>query len=137
MNGTKGKRKYSKRPVAMGTGLCFGLSLSAMVYVISQDGMQIFTANMFSSLNLFQSIPCPRLSTCTRSNCFFSHRTDLPTQPPLCLPVASAKRSLPPSQTTPEPPRKLQKLGPLHKPLSNPSASQLNVFSSPCFNLPF
>ncbi|KAJ6628711.1 hypothetical protein B0H10DRAFT_1988935 [Mycena sp. CBHHK59/15] len=44
---------------------------------------------MFSSLRLFQQIACPDLRECTRPNCLFSHRTDLPPQPPLVPPTAA------------------------------------------------
>ncbi|KIL68064.1 hypothetical protein M378DRAFT_100578 [Amanita muscaria Koide BX008] len=85
---------------------------------------------MFSPLNLFQNIPCPRPSDCTRRPCFFSHRDGLPLPPPLCLPspaLLPAKRPDPPTQSSSlEPPRKLQKLAPLHNPLPLPASPQQN-----------
>jgi RNA exonuclease 1 len=44
---------------------------------------------MFSSLGLFQSLPCPHKSDCKRSVCLFSHAHDLP-QPPLIIATAAA-----------------------------------------------
>ncbi|KAJ7228576.1 ribonuclease H-like domain-containing protein [Mycena pura] len=90
---------------------------------------------MFSTLNLFQQLPCPDLSRCTRPKCLFSHRTDLPPVPALAIPVEQptsspsraisssatstvpAKRpvpgsSIPTSLTPQEPPRKQQKVTP-------------------------
>ncbi|KAK2466283.1 hypothetical protein APHAL10511_001925 [Amanita phalloides] len=71
---------------------------------------------MFSPLGLFHPIPCPAPADCHRPACFFSHRSDIPLPPPLCLPHAvpkvpqvPAKRSEPPPPSSPEPPRKLHK----------------------------
>ncbi|KAJ7507912.1 Rexo1 protein [Mycena galericulata] len=82
---------------------------------------------MFSSLRLFQQLACPDIPQCQRSNCLFSHRTDLPPPPTLVIPVDQpvrsasspstipAKRSVPsasvPGPSAPqEPPRKQQKI---------------------------
>ena len=105
---------------------------------------------MFSSLGLFQNLPCPERTTCTRPTCIFSHRTDLPPSPSLNIPVnepkiassstqrglsaaipakRSVNASLPESgngRPLGEPPRKLQKLSP-QKALAVPSTSYTSV----------
>ncbi|KAJ6515799.1 Rexo1 protein [Mycena sanguinolenta] len=79
---------------------------------------------MFSSLHLFHNLACPDNQKCTRPQCIFSHRTDLPLPPKLVVPieqpVASTSKLTPPTTVpakrpvpaTPpqEPPRKQQKL---------------------------
>ncbi|KAK7061804.1 exonuclease domain-containing protein [Favolaschia claudopus] len=81
---------------------------------------------MFSSLQLFQRLPCPDSEKCTRPQCLFSHRTDLPRPPTLVVPIERpvqsekstipAKRPVPSTSSSPsrsatqEPPRKQQKL---------------------------
>ncbi|KAI0068640.1 ribonuclease H-like protein [Artomyces pyxidatus] len=103
---------------------------------------------MFSSLGLFQSLPCPEGTHCKRHNCLFSHSphvsqacVSVPYDPPP-QPVAStsassstvpAKRHAPaspaPSVTSrshagpSEPPRKLQKVGTVRRPVAVPTAA--------------
>ncbi|KAI0938065.1 hypothetical protein AcV7_003362 [Taiwanofungus camphoratus] len=113
---------------------------------------------MFSSLGLFDNLPCPNRQNCSRVNCLFSHRPGL-TEPPTAhipvdvpkqssAPVASTSKALPAQQTaasipakrpislqsraaggsnetpTSEPPRKLQKVGPVKRPIALPTATQ-------------
>ncbi|KAG7449108.1 ribonuclease H-like protein [Guyanagaster necrorhizus] len=91
---------------------------------------------MFSLQHLFQSVQCPEYPSCTRQNCIFSHRADLPSPPPLTVssnegkaastrqlpstagpsvvPTKRASVSIPPRTTSNpigEPPRKLQVVG--------------------------
>ncbi|SJL01868.1 uncharacterized protein ARMOST_05192 [Armillaria ostoyae] len=93
---------------------------------------------MFSSRHLFQNVQCPEYPSCTRQNCIFSHRADLPSPPPLIVsgneakvaststrqlpsaagpsvvPTKRASVSVPPrtsSNPIGEPPRKLQAVG--------------------------
>lgn len=42
---------------------------------------------MFSSLGLFQSLPCPEKSTCKRPGCIFSHLPDVTHIPTVPVPV--------------------------------------------------
>lgn len=42
---------------------------------------------MFSSLGLFQTLPCPEKDHCDRPNCLFSHRPDLSQFPVTPVPV--------------------------------------------------
>ncbi|KAF9055430.1 ribonuclease H-like protein [Hymenopellis radicata] len=98
---------------------------------------------MFSSLQLFQT-PCPDKACCTRPNCLFSHRPDLPPPPPLVTvanapattssmsrttsAVPSKRPAAPspvrtPSGLTGEPPRKLQIIGPASGRKSVPAKS--------------
>ena len=85
------------------------------VKVVSRFGNVLL---MFSHLGLFHSVACPLPAPCPRPVCLFAHGNDI-RAPPLCVPdaPASAKRPDPPAAATPEPPRKLQKLTPLHNPL--------------------
>lgn len=108
------------------------------------------TLDMFSSLGLFQSLPCPYKSSCTRTKCLFSHKPetqapsyiiavpDNPTPQQSTSSNVPAKRALPalarpsglssPSTSSSvEPPRKLQKTGSSQKPTAVPSAVQVNV----------
>ncbi|KDR83648.1 hypothetical protein GALMADRAFT_235962 [Galerina marginata CBS 339.88] len=103
---------------------------------------------MFANLGLFKNLACPERGTCARSNCLFSHSSDVPLPRPLIreTPVPSTSR-LPPDPkkvkdtvvpakrpavasptksplTTPEPPRKLQKVGSAQRPLAVPSAAR-------------
>ncbi|GLB33907.1 putative EXOIII [Lyophyllum shimeji] len=92
---------------------------------------------MFSSLGLFQTLRCPDNPPCTRPQCIFSHRQDLPPPAQLIIPVHEPKpastssiptkrpisssplRSGVATPTTPEePPRKLQKVGVPQRPLA-------------------
>ncbi len=97
-----------------------------------------FSVLMFSSRHLFQNVQCPEYPSCTRQNCIFSHRADLPSPPPLIVssnevkaaststrqlpsaagpsvvPTKRASVSVPPrtfSNPVGEPPRKLQAIG--------------------------
>ncbi|TFK75814.1 hypothetical protein BDN72DRAFT_831251 [Pluteus cervinus] len=104
---------------------------------------------MFSSLGLFQSLPCPYKSSCTRTKCLFSHKPetqspsyiiavpDNPTPQQSTSSNVPAKRALPalarpsglssPSTSSSlEPPRKLQKIGSSQKPAAVSSAVQVN-----------
>jgi RNA exonuclease 1 len=51
-------------------------------------GCYRFLTSMFSSLKLFQNLPCPDRINCTRPRCIFSHRdpSDLPSPPLLNIP---------------------------------------------------
>lgn len=115
---------------------------------------------MFASLGLFQNLACPEINTCTRPQCIFSHRNDLPPPPSLNIPVDEpqiassstqptvhvptpkkttvipAKRAVASSplragtsirSSVGEPPRKLQKLDSIQKPLAVPSTSHTTV----------
>ncbi|KAG6336843.1 hypothetical protein ID866_2239 [Astraeus odoratus] len=55
---------------------------------------------MFSTLDLFQSSPCPERSKCKRSNCLFSHNTDGSQLPLLVAEVNPAPRAPRPSPTS-------------------------------------
>ena len=96
---------------------------------------------MFATLGLFSSLPCPERSSCSRPNCLFSHSADIPPQRQLVLPkptpakptpaepkptLVPAKRPTAPS-TPPEPPRKLQKVAPPQRPLPVQSSSRSEV----------
>ncbi|KAG5648975.1 hypothetical protein DXG03_000324 [Asterophora parasitica] len=105
---------------------------------------------MFSSLGLFATLRCPDRPLCTRPQCVFSHRTDLPLPAVLAVPVAPtksvpAKRPVPLSPLRPtaalplpsaEPPRKLQKLAAPQRPVAVSTSSHTNVrplsSSRPC-----
>ncbi len=117
---------------------------------------------MFSSLALFKSTPCPDKASCTRPNCLFSHRPDLPPPPPLVTvsnapatasslsrttsAIPSKRPAAPspvrtPSGLTGEPPRKLQIVGPAsgRKPVpakssATPAVSHRSQYCSPICN---
>jgi hypothetical protein len=59
---------------------------------------------MFAPLGHFRSLPCPDGSSCSRSNCVFSHRpsSELPTQHSLNIPVETPKQSVPSTSTLAE-----------------------------------
>ncbi|KAL0566277.1 RNA exonuclease 3 [Marasmius crinis-equi] len=107
---------------------------------------------MFSRLGLFHHVKCPDEQQCPRQPfCVYSHRTGIPDEPPLDIPVASTSKSSPVSKPSPapttsapvsnipakrpvssttpgpsravEPPRKLQRV---NQSLSRPSQPQQN-----------
>ncbi|KAF5387710.1 hypothetical protein D9615_000495 [Tricholomella constricta] len=101
---------------------------------------------MFSSLGLFQTQRCPQSAQCTRTQCIFSHRHDLPPPQGLNIPLASTsshrtstvptKRAIPssplksgatPAPPSGEPPRKLQKVGVPQRPLAVSTLSHSNT----------
>jgi RNA exonuclease 1 len=114
---------------------------------------------MFSSLGLFQNLACPDKDNCSRPRCIFSHRTDLPSPPPLYVPFDETKANPPiprPSGSTvpekrpathsphssvglnngtsiSEPARKLKKLSLVQNQSVVPSTSHTSV-SEPYFN---
>ncbi|KAF9226555.1 ribonuclease H-like protein [Gyrodon lividus] len=55
---------------------------------------------MFSTLGLFQSLPCPHKSDCKRSVCLFSHAHDLQQQPLIIATAADPTLSITPFTTT-------------------------------------
>ncbi|KAG6810869.1 hypothetical protein H0H92_009990 [Tricholoma furcatifolium] len=86
---------------------------------------------MFSSLGLLHQQPCPDASQCTRSPCIFSHRTTLPPQSALSIPILApqtvpAKRPIASSSTpsAAEPARKVQKISPPSRPAPVSPAKQ-------------
>ncbi|CCM03185.1 uncharacterized protein FIBRA_05307 [Fibroporia radiculosa] len=105
---------------------------------------------MFSSLGLFDALPCPDAPACPRPACLFTHRpgvlehlvpipvdvpTDVPPQPspPSAspAPLVPAKRPVPhpsrprtiPEAGPSEPPAKLQRIGPPKRPVAAPTAT--------------
>ena len=94
---------------------------------------------MFTHQGLFKSLACPDRDTCNRPHCLYSHASNiLPARlpqfvvkaPPPVTPVAvPIKRPVvrTTSPPTPEPPRKLQKVGTSQRPLAVPSASHSEV----------
>ncbi|KII95095.1 hypothetical protein PLICRDRAFT_149506 [Plicaturopsis crispa FD-325 SS-3] len=70
---------------------------------------------MFSSLGLFQEVPCPERQTCRRPRCIFSHRTDLPPAPALNIPIHE------PSQQPVASTSQIQPAGPSSRPMTIPS----------------
>lgn len=91
-------------------------------------------STMFSSLGLFQSLPCPEKSTCKRPGCIFSHRpdvTEIPTVPiPVDIPQASTSKvnvsaASPPSSSSP-----LQRAASSSVPAKRPPSSSLRAAGS-------
>ncbi|THH19866.1 hypothetical protein EW146_g1402 [Bondarzewia mesenterica] len=107
---------------------------------------------MFSSLGLFQSLPCPAKPQCQRTNCLFSHRPDvvekslsIPHDEPQPVASSSSSSTQSPRSSVPakrpaavsaspsisttkgfsstQPPRKIQKVGTVQKPFAVPTAS--------------
>ena len=56
---------------------------------------------MFSTLGLFQKLPCPERSRCTRPNCLFSHADDITQIPTVRVPVDAQKPQ--PTAAAPQP----------------------------------
>lgn len=111
-------------------------------YCITRD------LDMFSSLGLFQRLPCPQLGHCDHPNCIFSHSSEtikshyvvaVPAEPtphpnrvqqvvPPNIPAKRSAFSLSSTSranlsTTSEPPKKIQRVGTLQKTRAVPSVS--------------
>ena len=78
---------------------------------------------MFSTIGLFQDLPCPEKGSCTRINCLYSHRSDITQIPVIPVPVASTS-STPadpaPKASTYQPLGGPSSLVPVKRPLSSP-----------------
>ncbi|KAG1892366.1 ribonuclease H-like protein [Suillus subluteus] len=107
---------------------------------------------MFSSLGLFQSLPCPGRNNCNRPSCIFSHSLDLPSHHSLDIPVQKAqplpqtsvaaavphaavpsKRPFhnlaqgPSSSSTAAPPTQRLRVGTVHKPVAVSASSHTST----------
>ncbi|KAF7793647.1 hypothetical protein EIP86_004762 [Pleurotus ostreatoroseus] len=106
---------------------------------------------MFSTLGLFHKLPCPDKPRCQRTNCLYSHASDIVQVPTVPIPVDAPKQPTPSSSKTPlkehvtpakrsiglverprisnsnpskhiEPPRKLQRIGTPQRPAAAPTS---------------
>lgn len=54
---------------------------------------------MFSTLGLFQKLPCPEKEYCKRPNCLFSHSPDVKETPVVHIPVDAPKPTVSPAKS--------------------------------------
>lgn len=85
---------------------------------------------MFSSLGLFQSLPCPERNNCNRPSCIFSHSLDLSSHHSLSILVQKAQ-SLPQTSSADVVTRAVPSKRPFHNIAQGPSSSSNAALSGP------